>query len=61
MVVEGIADEGAVCYSGFCYHKLEAHLARGSILNFGGLVLVCYTDAGSVNSFCLWHLGRRRT
>lgn len=41
--------------------RLGVHLAKGSILNFGGLVLVCYTDAGSVNSFCLWHLGRRRT
>ena len=41
--------------------RLGVHLTKGSILNFGGLVLVCYTDAGSVNSSCLWHLGRRRT
>lgn len=34
---------------------------EGSILSFGGLPLVCYTNDVSVNSFCLWHLGRRRT
>lgn len=61
VVVAGITDEGRGVLLWVLSPRLEVHLTKGSILNFGGLPLVCYTNDVSVNSFCLWHLGRRRT
>ena len=50
-MVGGIADEGCGVLLWVLSPRLGVHLAKGSILNFGGLALVCYTDAVSVKVF----------